>query len=385
RRVRDALATNFSDLLRYQNMLCRYDTMALKSLDVFSVHGFPVGLVQCESNLIGIANGDGINVGSGGWLNIVEKFRKAKAYCDAPFEIRHTGAKKVKVPIPGEWIGDTRNGCKERDIRLVCGSATDADLEPESLDGVFTDPPYFGNVQYAELMDFCYVWLRKLSQALPFQAISTRSPDELTANLTMGRDISHFTEGISTVFSKMVKALKPGKPFAFTYHHNSIEAYFPPAVAILDSGLACTASLPCPAEMGASIHINGTGSSVVDTVFVCRSTGVVSRRTLAATVEDFAHLLTRDTEDLREGGHQPTRGDIRCLIFGHLVRMAIWNLRKGWNASLSAQRKLTLIAQHLTSLPQPDEIGMAVSPEDASLEVVMNETGGCYDLEEISF
>ncbi len=67
-RLRNALATNLSDLLRYQNMLCRYDTMALKSLDVFSVHGFPVGLVQCESNLLGIANGgEGPNIGSGGW------------------------------------------------------------------------------------------------------------------------------------------------------------------------------------------------------------------------------------------------------------------------------------------------------------------------------
>jgi len=52
--VKAALATNLSDLLRYQNMLCRYDTSALKSPDIFSVHGFPVGLVQCESNLLGI-------------------------------------------------------------------------------------------------------------------------------------------------------------------------------------------------------------------------------------------------------------------------------------------------------------------------------------------
>ena len=51
-RLRRALATNLSDLLRYQNMLCRYDTMALKSLDIFSIHGFPVGYVQVESNLL---------------------------------------------------------------------------------------------------------------------------------------------------------------------------------------------------------------------------------------------------------------------------------------------------------------------------------------------
>lgn len=71
-RVRNALATNLSDLLRYQNMLCRYDSMALKSLDIFSVHGFPVGLIQCESNFIGIPSGiNGDNIGSGGWSNII--------------------------------------------------------------------------------------------------------------------------------------------------------------------------------------------------------------------------------------------------------------------------------------------------------------------------
>jgi hypothetical protein len=34
KRIKHALATNLSDLLRYQNTLCRYDTMALKSLPV---------------------------------------------------------------------------------------------------------------------------------------------------------------------------------------------------------------------------------------------------------------------------------------------------------------------------------------------------------------
>src|SRR5262249_3013797 len=82
-RIADALATNLSDLLRYQNMLCRYDTMALKSLDVFSVHGFPVGLIQCESNILGV-NGKISAVGSGGWLNIIDKFYKAKVYCGQP-------------------------------------------------------------------------------------------------------------------------------------------------------------------------------------------------------------------------------------------------------------------------------------------------------------
>ena len=51
-----------------------------------------------------------ICIGSGGWANIIEKFRKAKFYCDSPFEIRHPGGRKEIVPIGGEWIGDDPNG-----------------------------------------------------------------------------------------------------------------------------------------------------------------------------------------------------------------------------------------------------------------------------------
>jgi putative DNA methylase len=184
--------------------------MALKSLDIFSVHGFPVGLVQCESNLLGIANGSGVSVGSGGWNNIVEKYLKAKTYCDHPFETRHEGGRKTVVPIEGEWIGDQRNGkgsTDRRQVRLHCQSATAAKLQPRSLDGVFTDPPYFGNVQYAELMDFCYVWIRNLvgKDTPAFTPATTRNADELTGNITMERGLDHFTEGLSSVFRKMAR------------------------------------------------------------------------------------------------------------------------------------------------------------------------------------
>jgi adenine-specific DNA methylase len=366
KRVRDALITNLSDLLRYQNMLCRYDTMALKSLDIFSVHGFPVGLVQCESNLLGIANGGGTSVGSGGWNNIVEKYLKAKTYCEHPFETRHDGGRKIVVPIEGEWIGDRRNGKEAGDRRQVllhCRSATEADPPAESLDGVFTDPPYFGNVQYAELMDFCYVWIRNLAgkETPAFAAPTTRNANELTGNITMDRGLDHFTEGLSAVFQKMARALKTGRPLVFTYHHNRLEAYFPVTVAILDAGLTCSASLPCPAEMGASIHISGTGSSVVDTVFVCRHSGTVPRSTLVETVEQFASLVSLDIDKLRRGGLKPARGDLRCVIYGHLVRMTVWSLRGKWGAHLSAKQKLAVVERYVASLPQPDEIEATVS------------------------
>ncbi|MDA8240426.1 MAG: hypothetical protein M0Z67_08660 [Nitrospiraceae bacterium] len=349
-RVKNALATNLSDLLRYQNMLCRYDAVVLKSLDIFSVHGFPVGLVQCESNLLGIMDAKKkICVGSGGWANIIEKFRKAKAYCDGPFEVRHDKGGKEIVPIKDEWIGDRLNGSALRGIDIQCSDAAATDIEAASLDAVFTDPPYFGNVQYAELMDFCYVWLRRLvgKSSPAFAEPSTRHPDELTGNENMGRDIGHFTTGLSKVFGRMAKALKPGRPLVFTYHHNDIEAYIPVAVAMLDAGLTCSASLPCPAEMGASIHISGTGSSIIDTVFVCRSTGVVPRQWLTETPAGVARLVRSDIEKLKRGGVTPSQGDIRCVTYGHLIRLAVWSLRKAWDKGKGTDDRMSAVEKWL--------------------------------------
>jgi adenine-specific DNA methylase len=349
-RLRNALATNLSDLLRYQNMLCRYDSTALKSLDIFSVHGFPVGLVQCESNLLGIIDPEkNICVGSGGWANIIEKFRKAKAYCDSPFEIAHKAGKKRIIPIVGEWIGDNANGAhamERRSVALHCQDAATATLVPASLDAVFTDPPYFGNLQYAELMDFCYVWLRRLinSDDTAFTGVSTRNPKELTGNQHMGRGIEHFAQGLSAVFQQMAYALKPGAALAFTYHHNDLAAYYPVAVAILDAGLTCSASLPCPAEMGASIHINGTGSSIIDTVFVCRSTGSVPRKWIVDSLDGVAELVSEDLTKLQEGNVKATPGDTRCVAYGHLIRLAIWNLRRTWDKDLAINERLLKVA-----------------------------------------
>jgi adenine-specific DNA methylase len=351
-RIRHALATNLSDLLRYQNMLCRYDSMALKSLDIFSVHGFPVGLVQCESNLLGITAANGSSVGSGGWTNIVDKYQKAKKYCERPFEVQSLNGSKRFIPIKGEWIGERLNGARPRSVSIHCHSSTALELEQQSLDAVFTDPPYFGNVQYGELMDFCYVWLRRLigTEAEGFDRESTRSVDELTGNITQARGLSHFAEGLSATFGASARALKPGAPLAFTFHHNRIEAYHAVGVALLDSGLTCSATLPCPAEMGGSIHIHGTRSSIVDTVFVCRVTGCTKKSLLFDNAKQLEQIVESDLSSLRCAGMKPTLGDIRCITFGHLTRMTLWRLRGVWNAQLPTDDRMSRFSQEMPSL-----------------------------------
>jgi len=207
-------------------------------------------------------------------------------------------------------------------------------------------------------MDFCYVWLKQLvsSETEGFDRLSTRSEDELTGNTTQARGLEHFTDGLSSVYRAMARALKPGAPLAFTFHHNRIEAYHAIGVAILDAGLVCSASIPCPAEMGGSIHIHGTGSSIVDTVFVCRAHGQVHRDQILRDLESLDAIVRSELAQLRSAGMNPTPGDFRCVAFGHLTRMAIWNLRKSWNPIMPAAARLERFADAIAEYGEPQSL-----------------------------
>src|SRR5690606_31046197 len=151
--------------------------------------------------------------------------------------------RKELVPIPGESIEAPLVGAEPtaeaQGAWLSAAPSQKLALRPASLDGVFTDPPYFDIVQYAQLMDFCYVWLRTFMEGQSeFSPETTRTDDELTGNATRLRGMQEFAAGLSEVFRQMAGALKPGAPLVFTYHHNDPGAYVPLIIAILDAGLS---------------------------------------------------------------------------------------------------------------------------------------------------
>ena len=352
-RIRNALITVFSDFLRYQNLLCRYDTYALKCQDIFSVHGYPVGLVACENNLPGIRK-----VGSGSFIHFVEKYAKAKAYAQRPYETRYDGGRKKIVQIPDETIEaklvDEQPVGSPKSAWLNCLPSQNLEIAPGCLDAVFTDPPYFDNVQYAELMDFCFVWLRSVlaNEIDAFSRASTRSQQELTGNDTLKRGLAEFTAGLSEVFRRMATALKPGGPLVFTYHHNDPLAYVPLVVALLDAGFTCTAVLPAPAEMAASLHIAGTTSSILDSVFVCRERLFVEQNSciLPMSSASIDELVERDTAAMAAAGYTCTLGDLQCLRAGHIAAMAVRELGLSWEAGTPLSDRIQIVTSKMKQL-----------------------------------
>jgi hypothetical protein len=164
----------------------------------------------------------------------------------------------------------------------------------------------------------------------------------------------------------MAIALKPGAPLAFTFHHNAMEPYCAIGVAILDAGLICSASIPCPAEMGGSIHIHGTGSSIVDTIFVCRNHGQARRDALFDDSEGLSTVVRTDLAQLRAAGMKPSAGDVRCIVFGHLARMAVWSLRHAWDATKPTSERLDEVRSRMAAMGDTKPLIKRLAASDTS-------------------
>lgn len=335
--VKRALQTVFSDLLRYQNMLVRYDRQALKPTDVFALHGFPVPRVSCEAGLLGETGR-----GSGGFRHILAKYVRAKSWCREPYETVPDAGRLRRVSVVPERLSarlveDSKDLGESGGAYLRRGSLSASGVREASVDLVLTDPPYYANVQYAELMDFCYAWLRRIAPETAFFDVPhTKTPEDAVGSV-VGAGLAEFTERLSSIFCAATKALKPGCVFAFTYHHNELVAYAPVVVSCLDAGLVPTRVYACPSEMRASTHIHGRNASTVDAVFVLRKPPLRAGLAISSNLDIDAHVRAR-VAALRRAGLKITAADRTCLRNSALTARAIAALTAQWHEMPDGER-----------------------------------------------
>jgi len=61
-------------------------------------------------------------------------------------------------------------------------------------------------------------------------------------------------------------------------------------------------------------------------------------------------MIRSDLRQLRAANLKPTCGDMRCVAYGHLVRLAMWKLRNEWDRELSTVDKLARMRRAVDEL-----------------------------------
>jgi adenine-specific DNA methylase len=168
-------------------------------------------------------------------------------------------------------------------ISITNGSAAAlVDVNNFSVDLVCFDPPYYNNVQYAELSDFFYVWDKwGLQDAHPelFSRRLTNKDSEAVAN--PARDGSdqkadaRYEELMEEIFRECARVLKDDGRLMMMFTHKSQDAWNALTKALIESGWVIASSFPVDSETEEGLHTKTTASAITSVFITCRKrTGV---------------------------------------------------------------------------------------------------------------
>lgn len=155
-------------------------------------------------------------------------------------------------------------------LQLTQGSATSLiHLAEHSLDAVVVDPPYADNVQYSELADFFYVWLkRSQGHRRPewFSSLLCERDQEAVTNDARFRHQhktakdakaaaqAHYQRLMTETFVEARRVLRPDGVLTVMFTHKKQEAWEALFSALIAAGFTITATWPVKTESEHSLH-----------------------------------------------------------------------------------------------------------------------------------
>ena len=321
--IRELLLTAFSDCLDSNNMFCKYEIEWHKISLFFGLHAYHPIERPAENNVWGT------EYGRGTFVKCYEKVRRGKVFAQSP-HVRLTNlrgqrfSKKTGDEIIQGYPVTTFDRLKRTDraAMLMCQSSEDLSAVPDgSVDAVITDPPYFDNVQYSELADFFYVWLRlalKESYLWFGPELSGRAR-EIVKNDKLDKTTTFFNQGLQRVFEECHRVLKDDGLLVFTFHHNKVWAWEGIGQLLLDAGFYVSASPVVRSEGKSGFH-SSEGNIKYDCVLVCRKRPAAYH----AAAEALGDAILRDavlwTQRTLDSGMPVNPVDVFAITMGQTLK-----------------------------------------------------------------
>jgi adenine-specific DNA methylase len=161
-------------------------------------------------------------------------------------------------------------------VRILNGTAAYMpQVGDRSVDLVCMDPPYYDNVQYAELSDYFYVWQKRiLGKLYPglFTRRLTDKKSEAVAN--PARDGSaakvEYERMMGEIFRECRRVLKDDGLLTLMFTHKSQDAWETLTRSLIESGWVITACFPVEAESASSIHQMDMAAAASSIFIACR-------------------------------------------------------------------------------------------------------------------
>lgn len=208
------------------------------------------------------------------------------SFCELVFTGPSTGLQWGKDQVLDAYSGMC-NLLKGSNIQLpviLNGSAASMDIPDHSVDVICVDPPYYNNVQYAELSDYFYVWQKRTFRELypdVFGRRLTNKTDEAVANPVRDGSAAKadqvYEKLMSEIFAECRRVMKDDGILTMMFTHKTQEAWETLTRALIENGWIISSSFPVDSESGTSIHQKDQAAAASSIFLACRKRELTDR------------------------------------------------------------------------------------------------------------
>ena len=146
-------------------------------------------------------------------------------------------------------------------IKILNGTAADLDIKKGSVDIICIDPPYYNNVQYAELSDYFYAWQKRIFKDLypnVFNRRYTNKKDEAVANPVRDGNASEadivYEKLMGEIFVECYRVMKDDGIMTMMFTHKTQAAWETLTKSLIESGWVISSAFPVESESVTGIH-----------------------------------------------------------------------------------------------------------------------------------
>jgi putative DNA methylase len=182
------------------------------------------------------------------------------------------------------------------DHALICGTSAEKpevrnqsaiEAKAENYDAIVTDPPYYDAIPYSDLMDFFYIWLRRVKDQLPSEYhLAFKEPlspkwNHETNDGELVDDASRhggdnvkskavYEDGMARVFHVCHSCLQPGGKLVVVFANKQPDAWETLVSAIIRAGFVVDGSWPIQTEMSTRMRAKSSAALSSSVWLVCK-------------------------------------------------------------------------------------------------------------------
>lgn len=155
----------------------------------------------------------------------------------------------------------------------VAANATQSPLPSDCADLLFTDPPYYDAVPYADLSDYFYVWLKRVvppTGSTSFTDSLAPKADECIVDETKGKDHAFYQSTLREALSEGRRVAKANAIAAVVFAHKSTAGWESMLGSIVEAGWTITGSWPLDTELANRLRALDSAALASSIHLVCR-------------------------------------------------------------------------------------------------------------------